>query len=197
MKSLNFLLKEFLEHLPFATGAAILAFAFVFLSRFIGWSFGPEIFEGVHFSHLFFSAFATSAVYARYKNNFVYAILIGVFGAILIGSISDVIFPYLGALIFGIDVSFHLPIFEESFLVLLISGFGALAGRVFKVSHFSHSFHVFLSVFASLFYLVSFSVFTGLLSFLVVLLLVILAVWLPCCLSDLWFPLLFVRDKQT
>ena len=197
MKPIKFFLKESLEHLPFAIFAAFFALFIVFLSSFTSLSFGPQIFEGVHFSHLFFSAFATSAVYARYKTNFFQALLVGIFGAILIGSISDIIFPYLGALIFRIDVSFHLPLFEEFFIVLGISCMGAIAGGILKKSHFPHSLHVFLSVFASLFYLVSFSVFSNFLSWIRALILIILAVWLPCCLSDLWFPLLFVRNKHT
>ena len=188
--------REFEEHLPFAMFATFLAFLLVIVLNTFGISLERGMFEGVHFTHLFFSAAATSAVFYRYRKNLIGGIFVGIIGAILIGSISDVLFPYLGAQVFRIPISFHLPLLEETLFVLGVSLIGAGFGIFIKKSFFSHSAHVFLSVFASLFYIRNYASLIGVFDWVFALLIVVLTVWLPCCLSDLGFPLLFVGKKH-
>jgi hypothetical protein len=195
---MNFFLKEFEEHLPFAIFVSFIAILLVLIGQLFDFHLGRGVFEWTHFIHLFFSAAATSAVYARYRKNLLIGVLIGIVGAILIGSLSDVLLPFAGASIFQIPVLFHLPILEEPFLVIGVSLMGAILGYLIKRSLFSHSIHVFLSVFASLFYLINYAVIgDNLLLWLLGFLIVIITVWLPCCFSDIGFPMLFVGKRDS
>ena len=61
-----------------------------------------------------------------------------------------------------------------------------------------HAGHVLFSTWASLFHiLMAMSVGLNWISYLVVFLFLFLAVWLPCCVSDIVFPLLFVKERQS
>jgi hypothetical protein len=192
-KKWGIFLNEFREHLPFAILVSVLALGFVILGNVLGYRFGENLFEKIHFIHLFFSAAATSMIYFHYKKNFFAGILVGISGAILLGSLSDILFPYIVVSIFRFPALFHLPLIEAPALVLVFSFIGSIFGQVVKKNRFPHSAHVFLSVFASLFYLVNYVVLTGIFSWTIAFLTLVFAVWLPCCLSDLAFPLLFIR----
>jgi hypothetical protein len=190
--------RELKEHLPFtllvSLGAGILVAILHFINRdyFIGAVTGA--FEIMHFSHILVSAIATSAIYHKYKNSLVGGVLIGIIGAILIGSLSDVLFPWLAGNIFSLNTGFHLPIIDETLPVLLIALIGAIIGvKNWKLFKISHHLHVFLSIFASLFYLLAFSIEMNVLAILSTSLLVFLVVYVPCCISDIVFPLLFIK----
>jgi len=57
-----------------------------------------------------------------------------------------------------------------------------------------HWGHVFISTWASLFYLTGYGEASWLPLLPVIFAVLFLAVWVPCCLSDIVFPLLFVGD---
>ena len=145
-----------------------------------------------HPLHVLLSALVTTAMYMRYKKSrFWVAILIGWTGSIGIATISDAIIPYLGGTLLHAQMEFHVPFIEEWWINLI-----ALAGIVIgywrqttKIPHFGH---VLLSTWASLFYIVAFgkAEWIPLLPF--IFLILFLAVWTPCCLSDIVYPLLFL-----
>ena len=56
-----------------------------------------------------------------------------------------------------------------------------------------HHLHVFLSIFASLFYLLAFSLEMNVAVMLLISVLVFLVVYIPCCISDIIFPILFIK----
>ena len=63
---------------------------------------------------------------------------------------------------------------------------------------FSHSLHVFSSTMASIFYLIGPFGRTAWIDVLgVVFLLIVLAVMIPCCVSDIVFPLAMTRSART
>ncbi len=152
-----------------------------------------ELFEIIHPVHLFVSAIATSAIYWKYKKSAWKSILAGIGGAILIGSLSDVLFPFLGGRLFSLNTVFHLPLLETPFLILGVALLGSIAGMYFDLFKVSHLLHVFLSVFASLFYLLAFSIKMSAGAILLISGLVFLVVYIPCCISDIVFPLLFLK----
>ncbi|MDI6884377.1 MAG: hypothetical protein QMD00_04550, partial [Hadesarchaea archaeon] len=55
--------------------------------------------------------------------------------------------------------------------------------------------HVLISTLASLFYLMAFGVVDWLPLFPFVFAVLFIAVWIPCCASDIVFPLLFTRKR--
>jgi hypothetical protein len=191
------IIEELFEHLPFTFFAGILAIILVGISYFL--NFGVSFFESsfyiIHPAHIFVSAAASSAMFYRHKKNIFLGVVIGLFGAILIGTISDALIPFLGGSIIGINLSFHLPIFEEPFIILGVALLGSLLGIYSKISKMPHFIHVFLSVFASLFYLFSFGEITNVFVILGALIIAVIAVLSFCCFSDIIFPLFFIKKK--
>jgi hypothetical protein len=196
--NIQVILHELKEHAPFTALAVLIAiFLVILLQYFLQVSLNEDVFHIAHFLHVIVSAIATAAIYYRYKKSFIKALIIGTLGALIIGSLSDVIFPYLGGLIIDSHMHFHLPIIEETFLTLGLAIFGALVGIFIKISKIPHLLHVFLSVFASLFYLLTFTSSFNLIYFIIVFFIVFLAVILPCCLSDIAFPLFFCKKCKS
>lgn len=190
------MIKELKEHTPFtalAVGVAILIV--VFFQYVLKQEIGEDVFHVFHFLHVIVSAMATGALYYRYRPNFVKAFLVGMSGAIVIGSLSDVVFPYLGVLVLDAHLHFHLPLIEETFSTLLFAGLGSFAGIVTRTTKVPHFSHVFLSVFASLFYILVFSSGFAPIYFLAAFLIVFVAVIIPCCLSDIVFPFIFIKKN--
>jgi len=206
MKKSEAIWSELREHLPFSLGASLLAGILVAVLYNFGSVPSEELFEFLHPAHVLVSAVATSAIYWRYRGSmvggrwsmaggeWVKAVLVGVVGAILIGTLSDVLLPWLAGNLFSLHTHLHLPILEEPILILGVALVGSVIGMYRDFFNVGHSLHIFLSVFASLFYLLAFSVELGSLGIVLVSVLVFVAVYVPCCISDIVFPLLFV-DK--
>ncbi len=184
--------KELQEHIPFTATATIIAIIFVLIFNQIN---AQTSFEILHPLHILASAIVTSAIYSKYRTNKTYSILIGITGAILIGSLSDVVFPYLSSLILNLNPEFHLPLFHKPILILSTALFGAGIGTYFKITKFPHFIHVGLSVFASLFYLIAFNQNFELTYFLIASIIVFISVIIPCCISDIIYPMIFVKKK--
>ncbi len=169
-------------------------------------SVSQTIFYTLHPLHVVFSALATTAMYRKYTNGkFWAALLIGYTGSIGIASLSDAVIPYLGGSLLGLEIEFHLPFIEAGKIPFLgvtewiVVNSAALAGIVIgylrPATRLPHSGHVFLSTWASLFYFTAFGVANWLPLLPFVFLFLLLAVWLPCCVSDIVFPLLFTGKK--
>jgi len=185
------IINELKNHAPFTFLATITAVVAIFYLSNV--SFSEEHFHFFHLSHVIVSAMVTAAIFYKYKKRKISAFLIGISGAIIIGSLSDVFFPYLSWLALKNEVHFHLPLIEETLLVLSCAGLGSFLGITLQKTKQPHFIHVFLSVFASLFYLLVFG--SGLIYFTATILVVFLAVIIPCCLSDIVFPFLFLREE--
>ncbi|UCD03588.1 MAG: hypothetical protein JSW73_03550 [Candidatus Woesearchaeota archaeon] len=193
----NKILHELKEHIPFAIFATLIAFILVAgwysLSESTFLSYNVESFEIFHYAHIFFSSIVSAAIFYKYKNKFAQALVVGVFSTIIICMLSDIIFPYLGGLIMRFDMHFHLTVIEEPIPVFAIAIIGSLIGIKKKVTKIPHFFHVFLSTFASLFYLVVFGPIITLTSAIGIIVIVAFSVVIPCCLSDIVLPLTFVK----
>lgn len=149
-----------------------------------------------HPGHVLLSALVTTAMYLGYKKaKFWVAALIGWTGSIGIATISDAIIPYLSGSLLHAQIDFHVPFIEEWWINLV-----ALAGiaigywkQTTKIPHFGH---VLLSTWASLFYFTAFGVADWIRLLPYVFLFLFLSVWIPCCASDIVYPLLFVRKER-
>ena len=191
------ILNELKHHVPFTVLATFIAIILVFIiTEFELFNIPEATFHGFHYLHVLVSATATAAIYHRYKKSFAGAIIIGILGAIIIGSLSDVLFPYLGSLFFEhLHAEFHLPIMESTIFVLSFAFIGGVLGAWKEKSKTPHFIHVLLSVFASFFYLYSFTFNWGLGTLFIVFAIVFISVIIPCCLSDIIFPFLFLGKK--
>jgi len=119
-----------------------------------------------------------------------------VLGTVLPCGLSDYVMPFLGGRLLGVPMELHICLIEHPMLIMPFVLLGILGGLMFEErvagsSVFSHGAHIFVSSLASLLYLVSFG-FTGWLQevrlVFPVFLLVVLAVWIPCCISDIVIP---------
>jgi len=201
----NEILHELKHHFPLTLLTAVLAGIIISILFISGISFSTPflelVFELFHESHILISGIATSALYYRYQRSKTNAILVGFLGAIIIGSLSDVLFPYIIGKLFLLDTSFHLPLLEEPIRVTILALAGTLIGlgsnRFSKTFKLSHNLHVFLSVLASLFYVLAFTPVLNILTILLLVITVFLVVYVPCSISDIIFPLYFVKKDSS
>jgi hypothetical protein len=194
---LKLITKELKEHVPFtALGAltGIIITVIVVLSN-VPHLISDTIFHTLHPVHVLLSALVTTSMYMRYKKGKVWAvILIGWTGAIGIATISDAMIPYLGGNLLHAQMEFHVPFIEEWWINLFALA-GIAIGYWMQTTKIPHFGHVLLSTWASLFYIMAFGIadWIPLLPF--IFLILFLAVWIPCCLSDIVYPLLFLGKK--
>ena len=156
------------------------------------------VFHILHPAHIVLSALVTTAIYRKYSDGRMWrAILIGYFGAVGIATLSDSVIPYLGETLLGLENrGIHIGFIEEPQLTIPAAFVGIAIAYWRPTTKLPHYGHVLLSTWASLFHIimalgatVNWIVFPTIFAFL------FLAVWLPCCTSDIVFPLLFVREK--
>lgn len=196
MKNIKLLLHELKHHSPFTLIATAIAIIFIILIKYIfSFSLEQEAFEIIHPIHIIASAAVSAGIFYKYKKSFPQALGVGIISAILIGSISDVILPYLGGLIFGLQTQFHLPLINDPLLIIASALIGGIIGIWTGLTKLPHLIHVGLSIFASLLYLLAFSSAFNILAFILVAIIIFVAVLIPCCVSDILFPFFFLEEK--
>lgn len=195
---LRLITNELREHAPFTAFGAITGIAIMAVMVLADVSSGVSqtIFFTLHPLHVVLSAVATTAMYRKYSSRRVWVVLlVGYFGSIGVATVSDVLFPYLGGVLLGLEIELTIPFIEEWWLVNLAALAGIAIGYLRPATRFSHSGHVLLSTWASLFYFTSFAVAQWIPLFPFVSLFLFLAVWIPCCVSDIVFPMLVAGKR--
>lgn len=196
--------RELRAHLPYSIFSVVLSMAFLAAVDAIG-VLNPEraehVFHVFHPTHILLSAAATVSMFWQFEKKLAKSVVIGILGAGVICEISDVFLPYLGGRVFGMEMEFHVCFFEHPWIVVPFLFVGIFAGiastqLLTRSTFFNHSGHVLVSTAASLFYLVSFGVTDWLARIGWILVLLVVSVMIPCCLSDIVFPLLFVRGAK-
>ena len=207
------IITEFTHHLPYTIVGSLIAMAGV-------WWFGTQHLSNGHMDellvrarssfhlfhplHICLSAIATTSLFWRHERHVVRAVTVGALGTIIPCGLSDYIFPYVGGRLLGQTMQLHMCIIDHPqlffpFLLLGIVG-GFWAEERLTGSHlFSHGAHVFVSSLASLLYLVSFGFTSWLTDVRMVFpafFTIVLAVWIPCCISDIVVPVASVRHHQ-
>ena len=204
------ILKELKAHAPFTffgtvTGIIIMAF-----SLKLPYRISYNIFYILHPLHVFLSALVTAAMYRLHecgnisvkcikgKCNFWKLLFIGYIGTIGPATISDSIIPYIGeAMLKMPNKGVHLGFIEKWWLVNPLAITGIIIAYFWPRTKFPHAGHVLLSTWASLFHIImAVGGSLNLFSYLVIFVFLFLAVWLPCCFSDIVFPLLFVKESK-
>ena len=197
------------SHTPFtAFGAAIgvVLMAIIVISN-IPTAVSNALFYTLHPLHVVLSALATTSMYKlRGKGTIWLAILIGYTGSIGIATLSDAVIPYLGGTLLHVPMQLHVPFIETAKmpfigiakwqLVNSAAALGIAIGYWKPTTKFPHAGHVLLSTWASLFNFTAFGMANWIPLLPFIFLFLFLAVWLPCCLSDVVYPLLFVRKDK-
>ena len=203
------MIEELQEHLPYTLLAALIGVGFMALINFEATLTNRQatlpqasrgLFHVFHVSHLFFSAIATTAMFWRHERRVFKTILVGFWGTILPCGTSDVLFPFIGGRMLGVPMELHICLKEHPQLVLPFVLCGILVGFLLppiqRSTIFSHAGHVILSSSATMLYLLSFGIAEWLKFVALIFVLLVLAVMIPCCTSDIIFPLLFTRSQS-
>jgi hypothetical protein len=195
---------ELKEHAPFTFFGALTGIIIMLILVFGNLlpqvsPISENIFYILHPTHVLLSALVTTTLYIRYgKRKIWLAIIIGYTGSIGIATISDSIIPYLGEVLFELpNAGIHIGFIEEPLITNIPAFIGIILGYWKGTTKFPHAGHVLISTWASLFHIimalgttVSWMQTIGIFIFL------FLAVWLPCCTSDIVYPLLFPRKNR-
>jgi len=195
--------KELKEHAPFTI---LGAFTGIIIMIIVVWGgFLPRIslvsqniFYILHPTHVFLSALVTTSLYTMYgKRKIWLVILIGFTGSIGIATISDSVFPYLGETMLDLpNRGMHIGFIEEPLRTNPAAFLGIAVGYSRAKTKFPHSGHVLISTWASLFHVImALGQTLNCIQIIFILLFLFLAVWIPCCTSDIVYPLLFVRKE--
>ncbi len=212
---------ELREHVPFSVSAVAIGLTLAGAICILGFGNGASqtghehgadgaivnpaelFFHLFHPVHMFFSAAATAAMFHRYEQKPLKALIIGMIGAVGVCGVSDIVMPQASLAILGVETPWHICVWEHPWLAFPFAIVGvfvgvAAAGSVVKSTLISHSLHVFASTMASIFYMVGP---LGMLAWIEdigkMFIFVVIAVVVPCCLSDIVFPLLMSRAGRS
>jgi len=157
------------------------------------------------------------------KKQFLLVLVVGFVGSVGIATLSDIVIPHIGADLLGLNVPTHdqlhhseatasdeahtttiheaaahgiqLRFIEEWYIINPAALMGIFIADFLPRTKIPHAGHVLISSWASSSYLLmnmqsglTIAVATGIFATL------FMAVWLPCCISDIIFPLLFVKS---
>lgn len=201
---LRLIARELKNHAPFTALGAITGIVFIVIIAF--GNVLPQvsqvsyaIFYILHPAHVVLSALVTTALYKKYGGGKIWAaILVGYFGSVGIATISDSLIPYLGETLMVLPYrEIHIGLIEEWWLVNPAALLGIIIGYLKQTTKFPHYGHVMISTWASLFHIImALGEAVNWITFLAIFVFLFLAVWIPCCTSDILFPLLFTKKAQ-
>jgi len=194
---------ELKSHAPFtALGAVtgIIVMVIIVFGNFLSHisPVSEDIFYVLHPTHVFLSALVTTSLYVRHgKRKIWLAVLIGYTGSIGIATLSDSIIPYVGETLLDLpNRGIHIGFIEEPMLTNPAAFLGIAIGYWRPITRFPHAGHVLLSTWASLFHIImALGQTLSWIQVLAILLFLFLAVWIPCCVSDIVYPVLFARGR--
>ncbi len=201
--------KELKIHAPFTLFGAITGIIVMVLFQKTPAKAAHNIFYILHPIHVVLSAFVTASIYELHtcgrgphrkgECNLWILLIIGYAGSIGIATISDSLIPYLGETLLNMpNRGIHIGFIEKWWLINPLALLGVTIAYFRPRTKFPHAGHVLLSTWASLFHIImaigreSLHLFV----YVAIFVFLFLAVWIPCCISDIVFPLLFVKERK-
>ncbi len=189
------------RHAPFTAVGTVSGIAIMLLIYYgdVSRNLSQTLFWTTHPIHVFLSALVTAAMYRLHSRGGLLATLvIGYVGSVGIATLSDSIIPFVGEWLLDLpNRGIHFGFIEKWWLVNPLAILGIGVACLWPRTRFPHACHVFLSTWASLFHMtMAFGGRIGLLEMVSIPIFLFLAVWIPCCTSDIVFPLLFVKTNK-
>lgn len=197
-------------HAPFTLFGAFTGIVCMLLFRNLEHDTSRVVFYVLHPGHVLLSAIVIASMFQLHagRGKLIAVALIGFFGSIIIGTVSDSLIPYLGEVLLGMPIhahehggfveEAHIGFIEGWYIVIPAAVAGVVIALVKPKTKFPHAGHVLLSTWASSFHIlmamggrITVWNMVGSFGFL------FLAVLLPCCFSDIVFPLLFVKSPSS
>jgi hypothetical protein len=199
------ILHELRHHLPVTIGGAVLGIILLVALSRLPENLSHRLFETFHPLHVLASSMATASMYGLYrctadgrlKCNLLLLLVVGYIGSVGLGTLSDSLIPFLGERLLGLPrAEPHIGFVELWYLVNPAALIGITVSYfrpTFRIPHFAH---LALSTAASLAHIgMALDGALPFLKYLALFVFLLVAVWVPCTLSDIAFPLLFVRDR--
>ena len=199
MDRLGHIASELKKHVPFTAFGAGVGVAMMVVFSLAGFASDTpyHAFHVLHPLHMFLSSIVTAAMFRLHRGGLGSSILVGLVGSVGICAISDIAFPYVGGTLLGVRMALHVCILDHPWFVVPPALLGAAMGAtVARWTRCPHAAHVLISTLASLFYLLAFGAVDWLLRLPFVFVVLFVAVWIPCCTSDIVFPLLFAGGDE-
>ena len=198
-EKMTHILAELKTHAPFTLFGALTGIACMLMFRSLDHHIIYKFFYVFHPAHVVLSAMVTASMFKLYarKTNFFVMLIIGYFGSIGIATLSDSMIPYAGEFLLNMHAHKHIGFIEEWYIINPAALAGVLIACFWPKTKFPHAGHVLLSTWASSFHMIM--AMAGKVSTLVIagsFVFLFLAVWLPCCISDIVFPLLFAKSSK-
>jgi hypothetical protein len=197
---------ELKHHAPFTFFGAITGIVVMLFFQKMPYNLSYQFFYVLHPIHVVLSALVTTSMYENYKKcnihqgkcNIYILLIIGYMGSIGIATISDSLLPYLGETLLNLpNRGIHIGFIEKWWLINPMAVIGILIAYLKPSTKVPHAGHVLLSTWASLFHIIM--ALGGALNwylYLAIFIFMFISVWIPCCVSDIVFPLLFVGESN-
>ena len=199
------IIRELRKHAPFTLFGALTGVVGMILCRNMTGETAHRLFYVLHPMHVVLSALVTASLYKNYRCrtdkgncNIFMLLFIGLSGSIAVATLSDSVIPYLGELILRMPhAEPHIGFVEKWKIIVSLATIGTIMAYFWPQTKFPHAGHVLISTWASLFHIImakgdTLTVGAGSAIFIFL----FLAVWIPCCVSDIVYPLLFVGDEK-
>jgi hypothetical protein len=210
---------ELKAHSPFTLFGALTGIAMMLLFSKISHQTSYRLFYIFHPAHVMLSAMVTASLFRLHEKtkNFLIILIVGYIGSIGVATLSDSILPFFGEEILGVVVpteaaahsqehhaddsdghiesKLHIGFIEEWYIVNPAAFLGIFIAYFLPRTKLPHAFHILISTWASSAHIMmnTHQPFTWVLmaGFFIVL---FIAVWFPCCFSDIIFPMLLVKS---
>jgi hypothetical protein len=209
---------ELKAHSPFTLFGAFTGIMLMLLFRNISHQASYRLFYIFHPAHVVLSAMVTASLFRLHEKtkSFLIVLIIGYFGSIGTATLSDSILPFFGEDILGVAVpteaavhshgheagseqkherELHIGFIEEWYIVNPAAFLGVLIAYFLPRTKLPHAFHILISTWASAAHIMMNTnqpmtavLVTG------IFIVLFIAVWLPCCFSDIVFPMLLVKS---
>lgn len=201
---LKIILNELKEHSPFTMFGALTGIIFMLSFKNLPHHTAHSVFYILHPAHIFFSAMVTTSIYKKYTESepntlkkFIKILLVGYTGSVLVGTLSDSLIPYWGEFLMDMPHREAHVAFIEHFIAINSLALLFVVFSYFKpLTKFPHAIHVLLSTWASLFHILMATDQSTTAPYFTIFIFLFLAVWIPCCFSDIFFPLVFVKNPS-
>jgi len=199
------IIHELKEHAPFTLFGALTGIILMFSLKNLHHAFAHKLFYIFHPLHIGLSAVVTTSLYRAYLMKekpgvkmFLKILAVGYVGSVTVGTLSDSLIPFWGETLLNMPHRHvHLGFIEKWWIINPVAIIAILISYNKPYTKFPHAAHVLISTWASLFHMLMAADASGGISYFGIFIFLFIAVWVPCCFSDIVFPLLFVKDKKT
>jgi hypothetical protein len=215
-------LTELKAHAPFTLFGSLTGIVMMLLFRHLPEATMYQLFYVFHPLHVTLSAIVAGSIFRLHEktNNLLIVLLVGYCASVGTATLSNSIIPFFGESILGVAIpteseihaadksgpgessqqhtpKIHLGFIEEWYIVNPAALLGIFIGFWLPRTKLPHAGHILISTWASAAHILmnthsNVTILTAIGAFIVL----FIAVWVPCCSSDIIVPLLFVRSHH-